>query len=218
MEGVARRRRDAGLPAVAIGWGPIVDVGAASTNERARSNLEQLNFAKGMRASEALELLGQVLALPANGVDLPVMTVSPSQGGIHKDRLPVLSSPTYGNFVTSQGGDLDGDRLDIEALLATEEIETVREKLLHLVLVKLGKVLNARPEDISRVRPLGEIGLDSLMTLELVMDLEKSIGFNISMVNSVGTLSVPALVDRVIAQLSSERNEPEPEAQLRASA
>ena len=35
MEGLARRRRQKGLPALAIGWGPIIDVGVVARNAEA---------------------------------------------------------------------------------------------------------------------------------------------------------------------------------------
>jgi acyl carrier protein len=39
-----------------------------------------------------------------------------------------------------------------------------------MIVTQLAHVLRSREEDISRVRPLGEIGLDSLMALDLVMN------------------------------------------------
>ncbi len=41
------------------------------------------------------------------------------------------------------------------------------------------------------------------MTLELAMDLEGAIGINFSMERSVGSLTIPNLVDEIIAQVSS---------------
>ena len=61
MEGLARRRRREGLPALAIGWGPITDVGVVARNERLQSNLQKLTGVSGLKAREALDLMGQAL-------------------------------------------------------------------------------------------------------------------------------------------------------------
>ena len=42
MEGLARNRRLRGLPALAIAWGIISDVGAAAINDKARKQLIKL--------------------------------------------------------------------------------------------------------------------------------------------------------------------------------
>ena len=55
MEGLARRRRQEGLPALAIGWGPITDVGVVARSDKLQDNLKRLTGVSGMRAREALE-------------------------------------------------------------------------------------------------------------------------------------------------------------------
>jgi len=207
MEGLARRRRQMGLPALAVGWGPITDVGVVATSDRLRSSLEKLTGVKGIRAREGLELLAQALALAPKATEIAAMTISPNDGNFSKERLPILRSPTYVSFVRSEDAtDASGDAIDLRALLQQEPIEAVRRKVSDVVVRALGKVLHARPEDISRVRPLGEIGLDSLMTLELVMSLESAFGLNISLVNSVGTLTISALSDEIIAQVDLDQH------------
>ena len=207
MEGLARRRREMGLPALAVGWGPITDVGVVATSDRLRSNLEKLTGVKGIRAREGLDMLAQALALAPKATEIAAMTISPNDGNFSKERLPILRSPTYVSFVRSHDAtDAAGDAVDLRALLQHEPMDAVRRKVSDVVVRALGKVLHSRPEDISRVRPLGEIGLDSLMTLELVMSLEAAFGLNISLVNSVGTLTVPALSDEIIAQVELDQH------------
>ena len=58
MEGLARRRVAEGQKALAIGWGPITDVGVLARSERLRSRFQKLTGVRGMRAGEALDLMG----------------------------------------------------------------------------------------------------------------------------------------------------------------
>jgi phthiocerol/phenolphthiocerol synthesis type-I polyketide synthase C len=70
-----------------------------------------------------------------------------------------------------------------------------------MIVTQLAHVLRSREEDISRVRPLGEIGLDSLMALDLVMNLEKNFGMDISLSGSAD-LTVLGVADEIIAHVN----------------
>ncbi|MCW5733931.1 MAG: SDR family NAD(P)-dependent oxidoreductase [Enhydrobacter sp.] len=218
MEGFARNRRLRGLPALAIAWGIISDVGVAAKNERARKQVVKLTTKKGMSESDAmalvgmpardaLNLLGQALSESRATTDPAVLILSSSGGRLRKEFAAILRSPTYKEFVSQAEGE-EASAIDLRALLMSEDIDSVRRKVTKIVVDQLGRVLHARPEDISRVRPMAELGLDSLMTLELAMDLESAIGINFSMERSVGSLTIPNLVDEIIAQVSSA-NDPE---------
>jgi phthiocerol/phenolphthiocerol synthesis type-I polyketide synthase C len=201
MEGVARRRAGAGQKALAIGWGPITDVGVLARSERLRSRFQKLTGVHGMRAREALDLMGQALALPAAEC-LAVMTISPSDGLFSADRLAVLKSPTYASFVReARDGGEGATQLDLDAIAQKEGLDGVRRKLTDVIVWQLARVLHAREDEISRTRPLGEIGLDSLMLLEFAMNFEETFGIHVSLTSSVGALTVASLANEVIAQL-----------------
>jgi acyl carrier protein len=70
-------------------------------------------------------------------------------------------------------------------------------------------VLHAREEEISRVRPLSEIGVDSLMALELNMNLKEAFGVEIPLSNSVGSLTVAGLAEELIAQVNLDASRDE---------
>jgi NADPH:quinone reductase-like Zn-dependent oxidoreductase/acyl carrier protein len=200
MEGVARRRVAEGQKALAIGWGPITDVGVLARSERLRSRFQKLTGVRGMRAREALDLMAQALALPA-AENLAVMTISPSDGLFSADRLAVLKSPTYASFVGNAEDGGEGSHLDLDAVAQKEGLEGVRRKLTEFIVWQLARVLRAREDEISRIRPLGEIGLDSLMLLEFAMNFEDTFGIHVSLTSSVGALTVTSLANEVITQL-----------------
>jgi len=202
MEGLARRRRQEGLPALAIGWGPITDVGVVARNDKLQGNLKRLTGVSGMRAREALDLMGQAMEMPSDAIDLAVMTISPNDGSFRSSRLPVLSSPPMRSWWTApRAWRSDVSGIDLRALVQAESIDVVRRKVADIIVTQLAHVLRSREEDISRVRPLGEIGLDSLMALELVMNLEKSFAMDISLAGS-SALTVLGIADEIIAHVN----------------
>lgn len=208
MEGVVRRRRQKGLPALAIGWGPITDVGVVARNEKLQSGLQKLTGVAGLRAREALDLMAQALEQPGDVAQTAVMTVSPNDGSFAADRLAVLRSPSYAAYLgaASRTGEGDGATIDLNALAASEGLEAARRKVVDVIGTQLAHVLHLREEDISHVRPLGEIGLDSLMALELVMNLEECFGIHIPLSGSSGGMTISDIADEIIAHVGLGRD------------
>jgi NADPH:quinone reductase-like Zn-dependent oxidoreductase/acyl carrier protein len=207
MEGIARRRRQEGLKALAVGWGPITDVGVLARSERLRARFQKLIGVRGMRARDALELMARALEQPQTA-NLAVMTISPTEGIFTADRLPVLTSPTYASMV--RGDQAEPGRLahhvDLYELARTEGLESVQRTLTDIIVVQLAHILHAREEDIPRIRPLSEIGVDSLMAIEVAMNLEETIGIHMSLTSTIGNLTVGGLANELIAQLDLDRS------------
>jgi NAD(P)-dependent dehydrogenase (short-subunit alcohol dehydrogenase family)/acyl carrier protein len=208
MEGLARRRRQKGLAALAIGWGPISDVGVIARNQRLKAGLQKLTGGSGMLAREALDLMAQAIEQSGDDFETAVITISPTDAGLAGDRLPVLRSPTYATFVSrsQKPGEGEAEKVDLQALAASSGIEAARRKVADLISVQLAHVLHLREEDISQVRPLGEIGLDSLMGVELVMNLEEAFGMHIPLGSSAGSMTIADMADEVMAHMGLDRS------------
>ena len=210
MEGLARRRRQNGLPALAVGWGPIADVGVVARNEKLQGSLRKLGGVRGMLAREALDLLAQALSVTQTDPALAVITIAPHEGGFSAGRLPILKSPTFAGFVNSTLAAASGiETIDLKALMATDDVETVRDLVTENVVAQLANVLHFRTEDIVHLRPLSDLGLDSLMALELAMKLEDCFGIQLQLTGSAGDLTVASLVDEIMAHANVDREDDE---------
>jgi acyl transferase domain-containing protein/NADPH:quinone reductase-like Zn-dependent oxidoreductase/NADP-dependent 3-hydroxy acid dehydrogenase YdfG/acyl carrier protein len=204
MEGLARRRRQEGLPALAIGWGPISNVGVVAQNKKLQKSLQMRSGVRGLMAREALDLMAEAIEQSGDTPHLGVVTIASNEWTLAGDRLRVLRSPTYAAVIRDDGahGDSAVTTLDLRALVTSEDAETVRRKVADRIVSELARVLHAREEDISRVRPLSEIGVDSLMALELNMNLKDAFGVEIPLSNSAGNMTVAGLAEEMIAQVS----------------
>jgi NADPH:quinone reductase-like Zn-dependent oxidoreductase/acyl carrier protein len=209
LEGLAHRRRKDGLPALAIGWGPITDVGVVARTERMRVDVRKIGGVRGMRAKEALDLMGLALTESADDVSLAVITIAPHEAAFSVDLLPILKSPTYKNLITSQDQSIQGldSKIDLRSLLATQDFVSVRETVIQVIMGQLARVLLLNKEDVSLVRPLSEMGLDSLMALELIMNLEEILGIQLSPARVAGnmpSMPVTKFADEIIASVGSQ--------------
>jgi phthiocerol/phenolphthiocerol synthesis type-I polyketide synthase C len=204
MEGLARRRRQEGRPALAIGWGPISDVGVVARTEKLQSNLNKVGT-RGMTAREALELMAQALGEASDLVDEGVITIAPYDSALRSDLLPVLKSPTYSGLISRHHGESgSGDKIDLRGLLKSTDIEVVRQTVADVVVAELARVLHFREEDVGRARPLADLGLDSLMALELVMNLEERFGVRFTLAGSSANLTVTSVTNEIIAQVNPD--------------
>ena len=202
MEGLARRRRQQGLAALAVGWGPISDVGVIARNKRLRGVAGKLADSSGLLAREALDLMAQAIQQSSGGVESAVITIAPQDGSFSSDRLAVLRSPTYAALNrNAQHRDTNADGVDLPALAASHGIEAARRKVVEVVSAQLAHVLHLRKDDIGPLRPLGEIGLDSLMAVELAMNLENAFHIQIPLQGSAGAMTVSDIADEVVAQI-----------------
>lgn len=189
LEGLTSHRLALGLPATCIAWGPIADAGYLARNTQVREGLEQRMGKAPISARQALDQLDQLLA---------------AGGGHHivanfdwrtlSRYLPSSTSQRYAQlaWLLKQDAGLD-DNLDIRALIADKSPEQVKEVIASLVTHEVAQILCMSPEKIDAHKPLHDLGLDSLMAVELALGLEKRVGIQLP----VMMLNDSPTVDRV---------------------
>ena len=202
LEGTMLAMRQRGIPALAVCWGAISDAGVIARTRGLAERLRMATGVSGVTAAEALAHLGTLLADPAAAPAISGYSVirwSPSA-----NKLAVLRSPWFAEVFADvgQGGSSGGGEvLDIASLAPDVAAET----LLGLVREEVARILRLPPETVDPDRPLIDIGLDSLMALELRLGVEKRTGLEMPMTMIGGTRSVRDLVARMNASLSAPR-------------
>ena len=69
----------------------------------------------------------------------------------------------------------------------------------HLAAI-VGRVLQAPPDRLDRERPLTDLGLDSLMAVEVTTAVERDLGVAVSLADALEGLSIAGIADRVLAR------------------
>ncbi|MDB5513020.1 MAG: Beta-ketoacyl synthase [Enterovirga sp.] len=204
LEGLARARRAAGRPAMAFAWGAIADVGVLARQKGLAEALAKRVGVKAMPAREALDLMVLALARGSDGAGDAVMAIGSLDWSAAR-RLPALSSPTFAALVREGGAIETSERKSIElrALVGSADPEVLRKQVVEVIVEEIATVLRVPKQDVSLGKRLSEIGLDSLMAIELATALQGRFELDAPPTGSVGALTVPGLADHVITSVSA---------------
>jgi len=200
LEALAQARRDAGLAALCVRWGAIDDVGFLARNEKIKEALQGRMGGKTILSSQALDILEDLLV--SNRSDLGVMELD---WRALSRFLPSAAEPKFGELA-AQVQDTQSDESksdDIQRLLAELGPAELKAAIQDLLKTELAEILRMPPEKIDPDRSVYDLGLDSLMGVELVLAIESRFGISLSVMALSESPSISKLADKLMAQLKS---------------
>lgn len=117
--------------------------------------------------------------------------------------LPAAGSPQFRELAWySEGCDAGEERGDdIQRLLAELPEEELMEALSAVLRAEIGEILRIAPEKIDRDRSLYDLGLDSLMGVELALALDTRFGIRLPVMALSQSPTIHKLAERVLQQL-----------------
>jgi len=215
LEGLARQRRAAGRPALAVAFGGIEDVGLLARNRVVKDMLASRAGVKPMIARDALNLMAEALADPGSTPEEAVLVISEMNWSTARAHLPLLQSPTFSRLVRADeaaAGDNRG-KVDIRALVATLPLEEARKEIIGVIVEEIAHILRLPQENLNRGKPLADIGLDSLMAVELGATLEERLTFEAPLATPASGFTVTELADHILGLCINPTSEEESIAQ-----
>ncbi|MXS86208.1 SDR family NAD(P)-dependent oxidoreductase [Nitrosomonas sp. HPC101] len=207
LEGITAMRRQAGLPATCIAWGPIGDAGYLVRNEAVKNGLEQRLGKPPLSVAEALAQLDDAfdnetgLAMPANFDWNTLARLLPSAAG---NRFDILNR-------NRQELSQAAESTDIQVLITGKSREEIIEIVRNLVIREVAQTLSINPDRIKPNHSLHDHGMDSLMTVELALGLEQRfcIQLPVMMLNDAPT--VHTISARIADKLADKDEVPQAE-------
>lgn len=199
MEGVAHRARRSGLPAVAVSWGGIEDAGYLARNIGTNSALKKRFSSSLLAARSALDALD----LAFDGEGRPVtaaLAIAQIDWGMAKRELAVIRTPLFAAVAPAAGTRPVADAsATLEKLRAMSPTDATAA-LLDIIVDEIAQVLRLPAKEVDRHRPLAEIGMDSLMMLELRATVETALHVELPMMSLANGIT-PADVARRVAPI-----------------
>ncbi len=209
LDALAWHRRAQGLPALTVNWGYLNEVGYLARHGELGERLERQGVLS-FTVQQALALLEK--ALQGEHVQVSVMRLEWSRWrglgvtGRVSPRFAHLCRPVDGNAVETSASALPS----MDAVRAAAPAE--RSVLIGALLRdKLARVLGTEPDRLDDQRPLLQLGIDSLMAVELRNWIEGELRVNVPIADLLRSPSLAALAE-VLAERFGPADAPAPSA------
>ena len=212
IESLAQMRRARNLPAMVINWAPLTEVGVAA-RQRLNERLEDQGIFS-LSPQQAVDLLGKMMAI--NPVQIMVTPIN------WKKLFTLLRSktaPRRFSHLWSEipQGEEEGDegqepgepiRPRLQAVSPEERPAILAQHLRKMI----AKVLELPPGKLELDQSLTDVGLDSLMAMELIVRMENDLEISIPVVRFLGGPSIDQMVPWLLEEmqdLESVADDPE---------
>jgi myxalamid-type polyketide synthase MxaE and MxaD len=203
LDALAHHRKAQGQPALSINWGAWAGEGFANSvgAKRLAARLAFLGIGS-IAPKQALEILGRLLGQNATQtLAVPVNWKQYREFYPAGSASPLLSELAREEAEVPQPAGRKSERRDV--LLAAEPAE--RRQLLHSYLSEqVARVLGLTPSKLDVQQPLSQLGLDSLMAVELKNRIAVDLGVNVPVVKFLQGFSVHQAVTQILDQLAAE--------------
>ncbi len=193
MDGLIQHRRNLGLPGLSINWGPWGEIGmAAALDSRDQARWSDLGIGN-IAPTRGVEILEQLLT--QNTAQMAVLPVNWSK---FLKQFQNDAQPPFFDAFKPVSKKLAPAQPQFLKQLEAAPVAKQRDLLLGLIRSQFGKV--ARLHAVEQIQPrqrLFDLGLDSLMAVELKNSLQASLGQTLRATLVFDYPTIEALVDHL---------------------
>jgi NAD(P)-dependent dehydrogenase (short-subunit alcohol dehydrogenase family)/acyl carrier protein len=192
LDSLAAARRAQGLAGTSVNWGALAEVGMAA-NEELQRQFQLMGIAP-IRTEDALRGLEMVMRYQPTQVG--VMDVDWVQWG--KFETTGGKSPLFVHLTGKGKGSLNSSLADALRAMTAEEQFDVAELMLA---EQVAQTLRIPVERIDVKRPLTDMGIDSLMAVELQIAINVKFGVEFSALELTRGFSISQLTESLLDRL-----------------
>ena len=154
-----------------------------------------------LSAQEALDTLPALLA-----ANIPVAGVATIRWASLRRQLPLMESPLFAEMGGAAAD--EAAEVDLKALLADCSPEEARDRVTGLLVEEVARIMKLAAERVEPQRPLAELGMDSLMAVELRLAVEQRFGISIPLLALSEGATLTAMAGRIVRGLGGEGEAP----------
>ena len=194
LDALSQHRRALGIPSLTINWGAILGAGFVDRNQKTADYLASIGLAS-FHLAEALKILGELIQRTS-----PLAAVARVDWQQLRKLSPAIANlPTYSLVSHEQSS----NRSDMSLRRRLSDATTGDQyAIVEVFLVQqIAGVFGIEPEKVDRTTSLTDLGLDSLMAVELMNRVESESGLTIPMGSVLSGPSVQELAKIVLDRL-----------------
>jgi acyl transferase domain-containing protein/surfactin synthase thioesterase subunit/acyl carrier protein len=197
LDGLAEHRRRLGLPAQAINWGPWGGAGLATESGERGAAIWRARGTEYIDAEDGMALLHAILA---RGIQQSIVTLTEwPQWAAQYPRSPALLERLV-RGAPARAVNALFTRAQVDARLAAAPDGERRDVLRDIVGQMVRAVLEIKG-DFDSTQLLRELGLDSLMAITLINQLDAAVGVRLPAAAMLKGPSLDQLVDELLPKL-----------------
>ncbi len=197
LESLAGFRQAKGLPACYAAWGAISDVGYLARNEETKDALQSRLGGEALSSDQALKMLEKIILSEKSGV-----AVIDLDWGVVQRIMPGASAAKYEELRRHVKAS-DSDHLeDIQTLIANMGHAEIKELVTDLLLDEIEQILRLPREKLDVEQSIFDLGMDSLMGMELVLAIEDRFGVKLPVMALTEGANILRIAERITDQLS----------------
>ncbi len=196
LDELAHLRHAQGLPALTVNWGVLSGAGYVADRPELQGFLEQQGY-HAFSPKQALRALDALLDREA--VQAMAAVIDWRQLAAYSPRA--ASSPRIADLVPTE--DAAGAAVVSETLtaLAAADVKD-RPVLIETFLAKaVGRVLGIPAAEVERDRPFDDMGLDSLLAVELMVEITGQLGFEMPVIALLDGMTVAKLAGVILPEI-----------------
>ena len=202
LESLASYRRADNLPATYAAWGAIGDVGFLARNEEVKEALQSRLGGSVLSSQQALSMLEKLIASDITGA-----AIIDFDWNVIQRIMPGARAPKYIEQ-QRQVRHTDSDHLeDIQTLIADMDAEETQELITGLLLTEIEQILRLPREKLDLNSSVFDLGMDSLMGMELVLAIEERFAVKLPVMALTEGATISRIAERICGQLLTSDNE-----------
>jgi NADPH:quinone reductase-like Zn-dependent oxidoreductase/NAD(P)-dependent dehydrogenase (short-subunit alcohol dehydrogenase family)/SAM-dependent methyltransferase/acyl carrier protein len=196
LETLASYRRSKGLPALAVGWGPIEDAGMLVGDPKTMESLKSILGVTPISTQKALDLLER---LHWREVTAPAIFSIDWKKIRH---LPAAATGRFNGLLKGAGLENGSSGQTIMHEIAGKSRDEALAVLVRNITKEAASIMRIPVSRIDVNAAVAEFGMDSLMAVELGIALEERFGLEAPTISLAGGASVTTIAERFLKQMT----------------
>jgi phthiocerol/phenolphthiocerol synthesis type-I polyketide synthase C len=196
LESLAKFRKKAGYAANVVALDAITDTGYLARNKQLSGRLTKRLGLGGITSEQAFDALETIIL-----TDQTETIVFNANWAALKRALPVLNSNLYRNIMhglSMNEGFSGEDLIDLLSRLDNSERQPV---VVNFLIAEIARILQMPEEKIAHNCTIQDLGIDSLMAMELATTIEVKLGIDLPVMTLADNVTLDGLANRIINML-----------------